>query len=279
MITYRLLIKYYIQAIHNEIKMLGLKDKNFTELAAAEHPDIYKCPARKPRSEITESEFSYSTHTTHKTSTQINNSIARVVKNFFEKTNSKLTPYQQNKLINDVTKLFTDSALSFQDSENNEDLQDIVQKFQKCIPLEVLSNIAYSDIANLFQSISKAFQNDDIGNPLEMLRCVLEDTFDTFKNRNQENNQENNQEFIIQSLKDIIMAIPLGQLIELSLSSEISNTISQMMGDNEQTSISKTEVVDNLIDFVEENMIDGDHEQLEAALNGILDDIFTKLEK
>lgn len=257
--------------------MLGIKNKNFAEIAAAEHPEIYQCPSQRPRSDFTESEYSYSTQATYHTGIPSSATILRIVKSFFDKYSSKLSSSEQSNLITRVTNLFTGSAFAFQDCDNNKNLQEIVQNFQKLIPLSILTNIAYSDIASLFQSISIAFQNDDVTNPFEILRCVLEETFDSLQGQT----RSSAQEFIIQSLKDMIMSMPLGQLMGTTVMSQVSSNISQMIGDKMSglTSIDKTEVVDSLIDFAEENLIGGNRDELETALHGILDDIVKKIEK
>lgn len=252
--------------------MLSSKNKNFLGIAAAENPEFYKCPSQKPLSGHTESEFSYSTYTT----TQDGNPISKIVKNFFEKHISQLEPSEQSMLINDVINLFTEAASAFQAIDQNEELQEIVKNFQKLIPLSILSNIAYSEIATLFQAISNVFQNDDVPNPSEMLRCILEETFDSFEDPT----RAHSEDFIVQAIKDIIMSLPLDRLMESTVRSQISSTISRMINSrsSEQPTINKAVVVESLIDFAEDNLIDGNRDQLEVSLNSILDDIAENLE-
>lgn len=261
--------------------MLSLKSKNFPDIAAAENPEVYKCPAQYARkdngADKAESEYSYETTTTYQAVKPSSSTIFKIVKNFFDKVESKLNQPEKNKLINEVTDLFTDSDAAFQQKDNDTQLQEIITNFQKLIPLSALSTIAYSDIASLFQSISIAFQSDGVTNPLEMLRCILEDTYDTMQDVKDVSSP---QDCVMQSMKDVMMSMPMGQLMETAVLSQVSTTISKMIEDGSPQkveAIDKIGVVESLMEFAEENMIDCDRDQLEDALNTMLDDIVNKI--
>lgn len=220
--------------------------------------------------------------------------INQVVENFFEKYRDRVDANILNDITQQISVSFTSIAGRLLASPDHEDakIQEIVQNFQQMIPADLWPHFAVADVVQLIQNLIASFQLGDKHQghdeeelnknilpdkytPEELVKSILEDTFDSITG----NDANNAQVLLTESMKNLIVTMSVEDIQR----PECVQQLVQSIQDVARTSIGTLNlelVLAKVMALGEENYADDFNvDVLRDLISTIVDGLVQKLEE